>query len=123
MRQDLKHNVTGELERLQSLTLALEARTKPSLAQIQDALESGCACLISLEASAQGSDDEDQWVAQQMAELHSALSKLRELSSTQPSSWRTLGFVLSTDQVRSGGAAWRIPRLGPGWSGRAWPGC
>jgi hypothetical protein len=121
MNEDLHARSAAELERLRDLTLRLQQPAKPSPAEVQGALECGFACLISLEAELQRSNGETPALAAEAAALHGALTHLRELSGTQPSSWRTRGFVLPGERLRSAGAVRQTPRPGRGSIARVSP--
>jgi hypothetical protein len=119
--EDILAKSLAELKGLRALTNQLEEASTPSGTDIQAALERGFACLISVEAELQRVAADQSALTEQATALHAALINLRELSGTRASSWRTQGFVLPADDVRSRGAEWRIPRLGRGSRGRVSP--
>jgi hypothetical protein len=119
--EDLLAKSLAELDGLRALTSQLEEPSKPSGADVQAALERGFACLISVEAELQRLATDRSALLEQATALHTTLLNLRELSGTRASSWRTQGFVLPVDEVRSRGAERRIPRLGRGSKGRVSP--
>jgi hypothetical protein len=119
--EDILAKSLAELKGLRALTNQLEEASTPSTTDIQAALERGFACLISVEAELQRVAADQSALTEQATALHAALINLRELSGTRASSWRTQGFVLPVDDVRSRGAERRIPRLGRGSKGRVSP--
>jgi hypothetical protein len=80
---------------------------QPAPADVQAALEQGFACLVSLEAEVQRALVAETTLIDTARALHGALIHLRELSGTEPRSWRTRGFVLPAPRLRRAGV---VPR-------------
>jgi hypothetical protein len=96
-------------------TLRLSAEeAKPSPTDVRAALEQGFACLVSLEAELQRALVTETTLIDTVRALHGALIHLRELSGTEPRSWRTRGFVLPATGLRRAGAVPRTPQPEPG---------
>jgi succinate dehydrogenase/fumarate reductase flavoprotein subunit len=121
--EDLHAQAVAELNSLRALASQMEESSKPSRAETQDALQRAFACLMSIEAELQRTTGDKSALIEQAKALQAALKRLRELNETGARSWRTQGFVLPVNELRSSLAGPRTRPPGRGSIGQALPGC
>ena len=105
MHQSHEARSSISIEQLDALAARFHSSHKPSELEVQDALERGFGCLMSLEARLQrmrkqtdGNQRRGEPVTSQLLDeiesLRDALTNLRAVSRSDANSWLSQGFIL-----------------------------